>query len=118
MKKIVYDVILYLVVFAAIQIIVSLAGGFIFGMAVESPLALVVVSATSSILTLALFLWRKWTPVGSEFIKSRPWAILTWSTLAALGVVIPSVWLQEQLPELPDTAGDILAKIISGGSGV
>ena len=117
MKKIVYDVILYLVVFAAIQIIVSLAGGFIFGMAVEGPLALVVVSATSSILTLALFLWRKWTPVGSEFIKSRPWAILTWSTLAALGVVIPSVWLQEQLPELPDTAGDILAKIISTPGG-
>ena len=113
MKKIVYDVILYLVVFAAIQIIVSLAGGFIFGMAVESPLALVVVSATSSILTLALFLWRKWTPVGSEFIKSRPWAILAWSAVAALGVLIPSVWLQEQMPELPDTVGDVLTKIIS-----
>ena len=117
MKKIVYDVILYLVVFAAIQIIVSKAGGFIFGMAVEGPLALVVVSATSSILTLALFLWRKWTPVGKTYIQSKPWATLAWSAVAALGVVIPSVWLQEQMPALPDTAGDVLTKIISTPGG-
>lgn len=117
MKKTVYDVLIYLVAFAAIQIIVLLAGSLLFDTKADSPMGLVIISATADIITLILFLWRKWTPVGSEFIKSRPWAILTWSTLAALGVVIPSVWLQEQLPELPDTAGDILAKIISTPGG-
>ena len=117
MKKTVYDVLIYLVAFAAIQIIVLLAGSLLFDTKADSPMGLVIISATADIITLILFLWRKWTPVGSEFIKSRPWARLTWSTLAALGVVIPSVWLQEQLPELPDTAGDILAKIISTPGG-
>ena len=119
MKKTAYDVILYLVAFAAIQIIVSFGTllGKPFGLQPDDPIMLVAISATASIITLLLFLWRKWTPVGKTYIQSKPWATLIWSGVAAIGVVIPSVWLQEQMPALPDTAGDTLQKIISTPGG-
>ena len=119
MKKTAYDVILYLVAFAAIQIIVSFGTllGKPFGLQPDNPIMLVAISATASIITLILFLWRKWTPVGKTYIQSKPWATLIWSGVAAIGVVIPSVWLQEQMPALPDTAGDTLQKIISTPGG-
>ena len=78
---------------------------------------LVAISATASIITLIIFLWRKWTPVGKTYIQSKPWATLIWSAVAAIGVVIPSVWLQEKMPALPDTAGEMLTKIISTPGG-
>ena len=119
MKKTVYDVFIYLVVFAAIQIIVSFGAAFssAFGLKPDDPKVLVALSATASILTLILFLWRKWTPVGKTYIQSKPWATLAWSAVAAIGVVIPSVWLQEQMPALPDVAGETLTKIISTPGG-
>ena len=119
MKKTAYDVILYLVAFAAIQIIVSFGTllGKPFGLQPDDPIMLVAISATTSIITLILFLWRKWTPVSKSYIQQKPWATLIWSAVAALGVVIPSVWLQEQMPALPDTAGETLQKIISTPGG-
>lgn len=119
MKKTAFDVIIYLVVFAAIQIIVSFGDALssVFGMKADDPIVLVALSATASIITLIIFLWRKWTPVGKTYIQSKPWATLIWSAVAALGVVIPSVWLQEQMPALPDTAGEMLTKIISTPGG-
>ena len=119
MKKTAYDVILYLVAFAAIQIIVSFGTllGKPFGLQPDDPIMLVAISATASIITLILFLWRKWTPVSKSYIQQKPWATLIWSAVTALGVVIPSVWLQEQMPALPDTAGETLQKIISTPGG-
>lgn len=119
MRKTISDVTLYLVAFSAIQIIVSFGAllGNTFGLKPDDPIMLVAISATASIITLELFLWRKWTPVGKTYIQSRPWATIVWSAVAALGVVIPSVWLQEQMPALPDTAGETLTKIISTPGG-
>ena len=119
MKKTSLDVTIYLVVFAAIQIIVSFGDALssVFGMKADDPIVLVALSATASIITLIIFLWRKWSPVGKTYIQSKPWATLIWSAVAALGVVIPSVWLQEQMPALPDVAGETLTKIISTPGG-
>lgn len=119
MKKTSLDVTIYLVVFSAIQIIVSFGAALssIFALKADDPKVLVALSATASIITLLIFLWRKWTPVGKTYIQSKPWATLAWSAVAAIGVVIPSVWLQEQMPALPDTAGETLQKIISTPGG-
>ena len=78
MKKTAYDVILYLVVFAAIQIMVSLGSllGKTFGLKPDDPIMLVAISATASIITLTLFLWRKWTPVSKTYIQQKPWATI------------------------------------------
>ena len=54
MKKTAYDVILYLVAFAAIQIIVSFGTllGKPFGLKPDDPIMLVAISVTASIITL------------------------------------------------------------------
>ena len=119
MKKTSLDVTIYLVVFSAIQIIVSFGAALssIFALKADDPKVLMALSATASIITLLIFLWRKWTPVGKTYIQSKPWATLAWSAVAAIGVVIPSMWLQEQMPALPDTAGEMLTKIISTPGG-
>ena len=46
----------------------------------------------------------RWTQVSRSYVRSRPWAVLFWCALAAAGAVIPSTWLQEQMPELPNFA--------------
>ena len=119
MKKTSLDVTIYLVVFSAIQIIVSFGAALssIFALKADDPKVLMALSATASIITLLIFLWRKWTPVGKTYIQSKPWATLAWSAVAAIGVVIPSVWLQEQMPALPDTAGEMMTKIITTPGG-
>ena len=119
MKKTSLDVTIYLVVFSAIQIIVSFGAALssIFALKADDPKVLMALSAPASIITLLIFLWRKWTPVGKTYIQSKPWATLAWSAVAAIGVVIPSMWLQEQMPALPDTAGEMLTKIISTPGG-
>ena len=55
-----------------------------------------------SLLTLAWFLFKKWTVVSPHWIRTRPWFVLLWCVLAALGAIIPSTWLQEMMPELPN----------------
>lgn len=66
---------------------------------------LLIISATaSSVAVLALFLYLHWAEVSRSYVRSRPWVVLFWCALAAVGAVIPSTWLQEQLPELPNLA--------------
>lgn len=115
MKKTIYDIVLYFVAFVAIQILAGAVAELVAplaGVKADHPVALTITSAAASLLTIIAFLCLKWAPVGKSYIQSRPWATLAWSVVAALGVVIPSAWLQEMIPELPDTAGDSIMKII------
>jgi membrane protease YdiL (CAAX protease family) len=99
------NAIIYWFVFLALQV---LAGGIIQGVYIlwKGPGA--VLDATGTILTMvlfsvatmALFLWQKWAVVARHWIQTRPWVVLIWCVLAALGTIIPSGWLQEQMPEL------------------
>lgn len=57
---------------------------------------LIIVSVIGSILTIALFIWRKWTPFHRHYIQSRPWATLIWVILLALGSILPLQWIYEQ----------------------
>ena len=94
------NAIIYWFVFLAVQII---AGGIIQGIYLlwKGPGA--VMDATGTILTMtlfsvaivALFLWQKWAVVSRHWIQTRPWVVLVWCVLAALGAIIPSAWLQE-----------------------
>ena len=63
---------------------------------------LVTTSILFGIITIALFIWRRWAPVSGDYIKSRPWTVLFWTFMAALGIILPSIWLQEKMPELPN----------------
>ena len=75
----------------------------------------VVLAATvlSSVLTIVLFLRLRWTPVGRDYLRSRPWTALVWTGVATLGTIIPSIWLNEQLSlDLPEHVERLLVEIM------
>ena len=101
------NAIIYWFVFLALQV---LAGGIIQGVyllwkgpgAVLDATGTILTMVLFSVVTMALFLWQKWAVVARHWIQTRPWVVLIWCVLAALGTIIPSGWLQEQMPELPN----------------
>ena len=70
----------------------------------ESPMRIIVPTAVVGIITIVVFLCTKWCEVSRHWIRTRPWFVLFWCVMAALGALIPSSWLQEQMPELPNFA--------------
>lgn len=111
------NAIIYWFVFLAVQII---AGGIIQGIYLlwKGPGA--VMDATGTILTMTLFsvatvallLWQKWAVVSRHWVRTRPWAVLFWCLLAAFGSLIPSVWLEEIMPPLPNIIEEELDMIL------
>ena len=98
---------LYTCVFLAIQSLVPFLIGTTLTIAgkdfdMHDALPLIICTAASSVVTIALFLYFRWAKVSRSYVQSRPWTVLCWCALAAVGCVIPSVWLQEQMPELPN----------------
>lgn len=110
---------LYLFVFICIQYFVSYAVWIVWYLASGVSLTefarlfesgrvapdvnmLVAASGLSSIVTLVIFLRRKWAVVSRNYMATRPYGVFFWCVLAAIGTIIPSVWMQEQIPEMPD----------------
>jgi len=58
--------------------------------------------ALFSVVTMALFLSLRWAEVSRHWVRTRQWIVLVWCVLAALGAIIPSTWMQEMMPELPN----------------
>ena len=65
-----------------------------------------------SMVTIGVFLYFKWAEVSRHWVRTRPWLVLFWCVLAALGLIIPSVWLQEQMPELPNIVEEEFSMIM------
>jgi len=98
---------IYTIVFAAIQVVVSMLvqGVWMLVMGKESAMnatGMIITMAVFSVLTMVVFLWAKWSVVSRHWVRTRPWFVLFWCVLAALGALIPSVWIQEHMPELPN----------------
>lgn len=108
------SVVQYLVVFVAIQVFATLAVGFVWqliegdsarealqvafsGKIASYGLAMVIVTATASLLTILVFFRARWSPFSRDFLRTRPWALLFWVAILACGTIIPSQWLLEQL---------------------
>ena len=108
---------LYSFVFLAIQLVMSNMFFFLWcqtggqGQMMSTPfmLASMTVIALS---TIGLFLWMKWSEVSRHWVRTRPWTVLFWCVLAALGAIIPSLWLQEQMPELPNIVEEQMTFIL------
>lgn len=69
--------------------------------AITAPM-MILASAVSGAATIALFVWRRWAVMSPEYLRRRRWDVFFWCAIAALGTIIPSVWLQELMPALPD----------------
>ena len=101
------NALIYTIVFAAIQVVVSMLvqGVWMLVMGKESAMnatGMIITMAVFSVLTMVVFLWAKWSVVSRHWVRTRPWFVLFWCVLAALGALIPSVWIQEHMPELPN----------------
>jgi membrane protease YdiL (CAAX protease family) len=97
--------ILYTLAFLAIQFLAQffVVAGYmlISGDAVGTlpPLCNIIILVLSSVLTIIVFLKMGWATVSRSYLQSRPWAVLAWSVVAALGAIVPSLALQGLLPE-------------------
>ncbi len=108
---------IYTVVFLAIQVmatfIVQGLWMLIKGEATEmNATILIITTVLFSVASIAIFLLAGWSEVSKHWVRTRPWIVLTWCVVAALGAIIPSLWLQEQMPELPNLAEDTFDMIM------
>lgn len=99
----------YMLIFLAIQVIalslVQVVWRLVAGEAASqsSAVCTIVGLAAYSLLSIVLFTWARWSPVSRNWMMTRPWDVLAWSVVAALGVVLPSLAVQELLPSWPET---------------
>ena len=101
------NALIYTVIFGAIQVVVSFIVQGIWTLVmgkdtVMNATGMIITMAVFSILTMAVFLLAKWSVVSRHWVRTRPWFVLFWCVVAALGAIVPSVWLQEHMPELPN----------------
>jgi len=102
------NAIIYTIIFAAIQMMASFGVQAVWILLYDSTnlgaTGLIVTMAVFSAVTLVVFLWTRWAEVSRHWVRTRPWFVLFWCVIAALGALIPSTWLQEQMPALPNVA--------------
>lgn len=79
----------------------------------KSPYALMAVNTLFSVVTLVVFLRTRWAEASADYLRSRPWMVIWWSVVAAIGSLIPSMATQEMLPELPNLFEDQLADLLN-----
>ena len=105
MKKAIIYTLLFVAIQALLPWLIQQTLGLITGTvpALDAKLMIICLTA-NSVAVLALFFLMRWTQVSRSYVRSRPWGVLFWCALAAAGAVIPSTWLQEQMPELPNFA--------------
>ena len=108
----------YTIIFAAIQIVIGaivMAGWKL--VTHEDPTTnipcLITMSVIGDVIIVALFLKLKWSMVSPNWIRTRPWTVLFWCAMASIGMLVPSQWLQEVMPELPNWAEDMLEGLMA-----
>ena len=74
---------------------------------------IITTTVVTSVAIIAVFLLAHWTEVSPRWLRTRPWMVLSWSVVAAVGALIPSMWLQEQIPELPNWLDNEFDMILS-----
>lgn len=111
------NAIIYFIVYAAIQAGVGAAVIAAWAMATGSQditaNELIVSMITVNVLAAAIFLLAKWSKVSANYMKTHPWGVLFWSSLVAVGAVIPISWLQELMPQLPNIVANEMGMMVN-----
>ncbi len=98
----------YVIIFLAIQVMAQYITLFVASLVNGAPLRELNASWTIvslvlfSISAIALFTLARWSPVSRSYVLSRPWVVLAWSVVVAIGALVPSLFLQGYLPEWPE----------------
>lgn len=99
-----------LLIYLAIQIIMG-------SMAMIWPVSFSVLSCLANILALIAFMTLRFCKFSTSYLNEGKWQDICLFVLLGLSSLLPSMFFQEQLPELPDTVGDILASMMTSPLG-
>ena len=91
------DAAVFFIVFIGIQFVVQLAAMLVCHGGKLTATANIIAALVSSVLTIGLFAWRKWTPYDGSYINTRPWATLFWVACLAVGCMAPVSFASEEL---------------------
>ena len=109
-KKPIISAFVYALVFLAIQGIAGVLVNLIWQQGLGSTditvIELVVSMVVFSVMVIAVFLGARWAEVSPRWMATKQWFVLVWAVIAALGMIIPMTWLQENMPELPNWIED------------
>ena len=95
------DIVLYLIVFVLLQVI-FLNGADLMGKhyGIDSAITMAAGTALSGLITIVIFLWRRWSA-------------LVWVVLLSLGTIIPSQWMIEVLDvDMPKETLELMTKLL------
>ena len=96
----------YLLIFIGIQLlggaIIQTVWSLVTHSSDKTAPMLITLTAICALLVIVVFLWARYAVVSPKWLRTRPWTVLAWSVVASLGALIPSIWMQEQMPELPN----------------
>lgn len=109
MKK----VLVYFLTFIFVQLACSAVIGAIWSSFFTAGMTagrIIVMSSAASIITTLIFVISKWTPFSRDFMQDNPWVLIYWSVIIALGMIIPSQFLEDLLPQ--ELTKDILSNEI------
>lgn len=125
------DILLFVVVFFLIQYVITVLTGIIGMLASGSSWKaageaffhgnfnltsnmLVIATVLSSVFTACLFAKLRWTPVSRHWLREKPVGVLFWAALAALGSILPSEWLVEQMQHtMPEAQEKLFEQIMA-----
>lgn len=79
---------------------------------------LIASSVLSSVLTICLFAKVKWAPISRNYLRSKPWGVFFWAAVLALGSILPSEWLVEQMQyNMPEATEKLFEQIMGKPTG-
>ena len=106
----------YLLIFIGLQIvgggIITALWNVITGNSDKTAAMLITTTGVVAVITISIFLWARYAEVSPKWLRTRPWTVLAWSVVAAMGALVPSIWIQEQMPELPNFAEQEFSSIL------
>ena len=112
-KKVVWYVLLFIVIQYVTLALVYVGNILINGKdATLGTPQMLLVQGIFAVICVALFLGFRWTPVSMNYWNTRPFSVIFWCIIAAVGTIAPSLWLQSVLDFLPDLAGEELLDFI------
>lgn len=104
----------YLVVFIIIEFGVSAISAFFCQTHDITSTVQIVTALAGSVLTIALFAWRRWSPYSGAYINTRPWFTLFWVACLAVGLMMPVAYATELLHfSAPDDLNKLFAGMMS-----
>ena len=105
------DTAIYIILFFMLQLLSTLVFN---GICNDGTLAMVAGLGTSAILTILIFHFARFSPLGCGYIKTRPYALLAWLIVLSLGLLAPSQYLEEMIPaDMPDQTAKALGMVIT-----